>query len=404
MIRRLQMKLIRITMISLAMVLGVVIAAANLLNYRELITDADLTLSILAENQGTFPESMDQCEQRDFLQSPELSYETRFFYVVLDEDGNILSSSTGQIAAVDDETVAEYAQEIWARGKEKGFSGDYRYLVYKTNSGYYVMLLDCMRSLSNARRFLFLSVWASMGGLVIVFLLLLSVSGKIVKPFSESYEKQKRFITDAGHELKTPLAVIAADSEVLEMDLGRNEWIADIRKQTEHLTELTNDLIVLSRMDEQDENVQTEEIPLSELAEEALDSFRMLASAQNKSIESDIEPGLKMQGNEKAIRRLFSILLDNAIKYSEENGRIRLSLGKQRKQIRLSIYNTAHEVRKECLPHLFDRFYRADQSRNSCGYGLGLSIAASTVAAHKGKITASTEDGRSLTITAVFPV
>lgn len=404
MIRRLQMKLIRITMISLAMVLGVVIAAANLLNYRELITDADLTLSILAENQGTFPESMDQCEQRDFLQSPELSYETRFFYVVLDEDGNILSSSTGQIAAVDDETVAEYAQEIWARGKEKGFSGDYRYLVYKTNSGYYVMLLDCMRSLSNARRFLFLSVWASMGGLVIVFLLLLSVSGKIVKPFSESYEKQKRFITDAGHELKTPLAVIAADSEVLEMDLGRNEWIADIRKQAEHLTELTNDLIVLSRMDEQDENVQTEEIPLSELAEEALDSFRMLASAQNKSIESDIEPGLKMQGNEKAIRRLFSILLDNAIKYSEENGRIRLSLGKQRKQIRLSIYNTAHEVRKECLPHLFDRFYRADQSRNSCGYGLGLSIAASTVAAHKGKITASTEDGRSLTITAVFPV
>lgn len=404
MIQRLQMKLIRITMISLAVVLGVVISAANLLNYRELITDADLTLSILAENQGTFPESMDQWEQRDFLQSPELSYETRFFYVVLDEGGNILSSSTGQIAAVDDETAAEYAQEIWARRKEKGFSGDYRYLVYKTDSGYYVMFLDCMRSLSNARRFLFLSVWASMGGLVIVFLLLLSVSGKIVKPFSESYAKQKRFITDAGHELKTPLAVIAADSEVLEMDFGENEWITDIRKQTEHLTELTNDLIVLSRMDEQDENVQTEEIPLSELAEEALDSFRMLASAQNKTIESDIEPGLKMQGNEKAIRRLYSILLDNAVKYSEENGRIRLSLEKQRKQIRLSVYNTAHEVRKESLPHLFDRFYRADQSRNSEGYGLGLSIAASTVAAHKGKITASTEDGSSLIITAVFPV
>ncbi len=266
--------------------------------------------------------------------------------------------------------------------------------------------MDCSRTLTNARRLVFISTWVAAGGLAAVFVLLIFVSNKIVAPFAESYAKQKRFITDAGHELKTPLAVITADTEVLEMDIGENEWLTDIRHQTSHLTELTNDLVVLSRMEERDASAQLERFSLSALAEEVLESFRMMASAQNKSLECSIEPDLHMSGDEKAIRRLISILLDNAMKYSEENGTIRLTLRRQRHQLRLSVYNTMPVIKRENLSHLFDRFYRADESHNSQtgGYGLGLSIAASTVNTHRGKITASTEDEKSLLITAIFPV
>ncbi len=406
MIRRLRMKLVGATILSLLVVLCIVLTAANLLNYHELISDADLTLAILAENQGTFPDSYEEWEQRDFLDSPEFSYETRFFYAVLDANGNVTSTFTSQIAAIDDDTASDYAKIVWNKGKESGFYESYRYLVYSSASGNYVFFMDCSRTLTNARRLVFISTWVAAGGLAAVFVLLIFVSNKIVAPFAESYAKQKRFITDAGHELKTPLAVITADTEVLEMDIGENEWLTDIRHQTSHLTELTNDLVVLSRMEERDASAQLERFSLSALAEEVLESFRMMASAQNKSLECSIEPDLHMSGDEKAIRRLISILLDNAMKYSEENGTIRLTLRRQRHQLRLSVYNTMPVIKRENLSHLFDRFYRADESHNSQtgGYGLGLSIAASTVNTHRGKITASTEDEKSLLITAIFPV
>ncbi|MCD8150833.1 MAG: HAMP domain-containing histidine kinase [Clostridiales bacterium] len=407
MIKKLRFKMIGVSMLSLVLVLGVVLLLANVISYREVIADADLTLSILAENQGTFPESYEEWGERAILDSEELAYETRFFYVLLNDDGDAVLTSTDQIAAVDQHAAEEYAQDVYISGNTKGFTDVYRYLTAETDEGTLIIFLDCNRSISNARRLALISVGVSIGGLGVVFFLLLIISEKVMAPFAENYEKQKRFITDAGHELKTPLAVIAADTEVLEMDLERNEWLADIKAQTVRLTELTNDLIVLSRMEERnDSSAQMEEIDFSALAAETGDSFQMMAAAQKKDLYCEIEPEIRICGDEKALRRLVSILLDNACKYSEAGGKIRLELKKAKRQVRLSVYNTTPEIKRETLPHLFDRFYRTDESRNSQtgGYGLGLSIAASTVAAHKGKITAATEDGKSLLITAVFPV
>jgi len=407
MIKKLRLKMIGVSMLSLLLVLGVVLLLANVINYREVIADADLTLSILTENQGTFPESYEEWGKRAFLDSEELSYETRFFYVLLNDDGDAVLTSTDQIAAIDQHAAEEYAVDVYASGNTKGFTDVYRYLTTETDEGTLIIFLDCNRSISNAKRLALISVCVSIGGLGIVFFLLLILSEKVIAPFAENYEKQKRFITDAGHELKTPLAVIAADTEVLEMDLEENEWLADIKAQIVRLTELTNDLIVLSRMEEQnDSSAQMEEIDFSALAAETGDSFQMMAAAQKKDLYCEIEPEIRIHGDEKALRRLVSILLDNACKYSETSGEILLKLKKGKHQIQLSVYNTTPDIKKESLPHLFDRFYRTDESRNSQtgGYGLGLSIAASTVAAHKGKITATTEDGKSLLITAVFPV
>ena len=307
---------------------------------------------------------------------------------------------------IDSEDAEEYAQTIWEKGRKKGFVENYRYFVSTSDAETRIIFLDCGRSLSTFRNFVFTAIQVSLLGLTAVLVLMIFVSAHIVKPFSENYEKQKRFITDAGHELKTPLTIIDADTEVLEMDIGENEWISDIQAQTKRLADLTNSLIMLSRMEEERKKDQMEEFFLSDVVEETVGTFQALAKTQNKKLSGNISPMIVMKGDQKAIRQLVTILLDNAVKYSDEEGKIEVSLEKQKNRIRLSVFNTTESISREQLGHLFDRFYRTDSSRNSQtgGYGLGLSIAAATVNAHKGKITATTEDEKSLLMTVTFPV
>ncbi len=413
MIRKLRIKLILASMLSLLLVLAVILGIAGVLNYRKIISDADSILAILQENDGSFPSwthtagtavSADTRPKEDRRFSPELPYESRYFSVFLDENGSVLAVNTGKIAAVDTATAIDYAQTVFRAGLSRGFSDDYRFISYTVGTETHMIFLDYGREMSSFRTFLFTSVCVSTGGLLAVLLLLIFLSGRIVKPFSQSYEKQKQFITDAGHELKTPLTIIDADTEVLAMDIGENEWLHDIQNQTKRLAQLTNDLILLSRMEEQPQTEQIE-FPVSDLVEEAAAAFQALAKTQGKQLSCHIQPMLSMVGDEKAIRQLVSILLDNAIKYSDSGGRIELTLEKQKNMIRLSVFNTARSVPRESLPRLFDRFYRTDQSRNSRtgGYGLGLSIASAVVSAHKGKIWATTQDEKSLLIVAAFP-
>ena len=402
MIRKLRAKLIIASLLSLLLVLSVIIGVAGVLNYTSLVSDADSVLAILRENDGTFPLGDPPGGKDRFREgrrfSPELPYESRYFTVFLSESGSVISVNTGKIAAVDTSTAIDYAAEAVASGAARGFADDYRFTVYASGEETHVVFLDCGRELGSFRSFLATSAAVSAAGLLAVTLLLFFFSGRIVKPFSENYEKQKRFITDAGHELKTPLTIIDADAEVLEMDLGENEWLGDIRTQTKRLAELTNSLILLSRMEKI-------EFPLSDVVEETVETFQALARTRGKTLSSRVQPMLSMNGDEKAIRQLLTILLDNAVKYADEGGRIEAVLEKQKNTLRLSVFNTAESVSRESLSHLFDRFYRADASRNSGtgGYGLGLSIASAVVAAHRGKISASSPDGKSLRITAVFP-
>lgn len=414
MIKKLRIKLIVASMFSLFIVLLIILGTAGVLNYQKIISDADTVLSILSENGGNFPDNGKKFEEQpppdDIYRgiprfSPELPYESRYFSVFLDSSGNVISVNTGKIAAVDTSTAIQYAQDVWQNKNDKGFADDYRYLIYSLGTEVHLIFLDCGRSLSSFRTFMLNGVATSLVGLLAVLLFLILLSRRIVKPFIENFEKQKQFITDAGHELKTPLTIIDADAEVLEMDLGQNEWLNDIQNQTKRLADLTNNLILLARMEEEQPRIEAIEFPLSDMAEEAVAAFQAPAKTQNKSLTFQIQPMISMVGDEKAIRRLFSILLDNAVKYSEDDGNISLTLEKQKNFIRLYVFNTAEAVAKSSLPHLFDRFYRADQSRNSQtgGYGLGLSIAAAIVNAHKGKISAATQDEKSLLITVTFP-
>lgn len=407
MIRKLRIKLILTSMLSLLFVLSVIFGTVGIINYRNILSDADSILSILAENDGSFPEmglSGKELHKREQRFSPELPYETRFFSVTFAENGTVHSVNIGKIAAVDTAAAISYAQSVAESGRTRGFTGNYRYMVYTAGEETHIIFLDCGREMGSFRRFLWTSAGVSILGLLAVLLLVVFFSGRIVKPFSRNYEKQKQFITDAGHELKTPLTIIDADAEVLNMDMGENEWIRDIQIQTKRLAQLTNSLIQLSRMDEQPE-AEKIEFPLSDLMEETAETFQRLAQTQNKAFLSRIQPMISMYGDQNAIRQLVTILLDNAIKYSDEGGRIEFTLEKQKKLIQICVFNTAQSVPRESLERLFDRFYRGDPSRNSStgGYGLGLSIASAIVAAHKGKITASTRDEKSLSLEITFP-
>ena len=411
MIRKLRIKLIIASMVSLLAVLLVIMSAVNLVYYGQVIQEADSTLALLAANDGFFPKSNHEFPpdgkfpKREPHLSPELPYETRYFFVTLAEDGSARSVNTGKIAAVDTADAIAYAQSVWAQGKTQGFADQYRFLVDTSSSEPLILFLDCSRGLANFKTLLLSCIGVSFVGSLLVLLLLIFLSGRIVRPFLENYEKQKQFITDAGHELKTPLTILNADAEILAMDYGENEWVSDIQTQTKRLADLTNDLILLSRMEEEQTQLQMLELPLSDIAEETITPFQAVARTQGKALELHIQPMLSLRGDEKSLRKLFSILLDNAVKYSVPQSTISCTLEKQKNCIRLSVWNAVDHITKAQTEHLFDRFYRTDQSRNSQtgGYGLGLSIALAIVTAHKGKITAITADEASLLITATFP-
>lgn len=416
MIRKLRRKLIAACMFSLALVLFVILGGINLVSYRKVAADADAILAVLGENEGAFPKSRqqksgetapDEAQQQERKpfgvrgMSPETPYESRFFSVLLDEDGQVVKTETGQIAAVDDEEAAACALSVMGLAGDSGFFGEYRYLRCAEETGTRIIFLDCGRSLSGFRMTLLSSVALALVGLGCVLALLLVLSGRIIRPVVESCEKQRRFITDAGHELKTPLTIISADTDLAEMECGENQWLTDIRRQAQRLTGLTHDLIFLSRMEEEQNRMQMIEFPLSDVAEEMAQSFLAPAKSQGKTLSIRIQPMLSYTGDEKAIRQLLSILLDNALKYSPTGGQLTVSLEKQGRSLTLAVSNTtAQPVKREQLCRLFDRFYRADESRNSQtgGYGLGLSIAKGIVLAHRGKIRAESPDAGTLCI------
>ena len=213
-------------------------------------------------------------------------------------------------------------------------------------------------------------------------------------------EKQKRFITDAGHELKTPLSVIATNMDILTMDLGENEWVEGTKKQVSRMTKLVNNLVSLSKMDEQDATLIFEPFSISDAAYECFDLYQSVADSAGKRLEADIEEELNVTADENSIRQIFSILLDNAIKYAEGDRVIRVRLHREGKKVLFETENDwARNVDAAKLDTLFDRFTRGDRSRSGAdgksGFGLGLAIARAAAEKNRASLTAAeTEEGR----------
>ena len=336
MIRKLKRKFVLAAMLSLFIVLGLLIGLINILNYRSLVTEADETLSMLSELSESASDPFvfggrDRQTDRDgtwhgqrHAFNGERPYQSRYFSVTLSESGEACEIDLKNVVTVDEQSAVEMAQTAAKKGREKGFSGDYRYLGVSSDSGTRWIFLNREVELSTFRNFVWTSVGISLAGFVMVFLLLMLLSERIVRPIAQSYEKQKQFITDAGHELKTPITIIRADADVIEEDLHDNEWLSDIRTQTDRLSALTNDLVYLSRLEEEGAGPQMLDFPLSDVVSDAAHPFQSIARTQNKMFSTDIQPTLTLRGDEKSIRKLVSILLDNAMKYTPDGGEILL--------------------------------------------------------------------------------
>lgn len=418
MIRRLQKKFITAAVLSVFIVLLVLIGAINIINYRNMVAEADSTLEILSAYKGYFPlqfrkmfsEEQEESEDGGFFSlrrglTAELPYQTRYFTAFFDCNGKLYHINMENIASIDGSGAITLAQQIFEGGKEKGFAGDYRFVRCGVDEESMLIFLNIRREFTTVRSFLLASIAISFVGLLAVLLLLIPLSGRIVKPIAESYEKQKQFITDAGHELKTPITIINADADVLETEIEENEWLDDIRKQTGRLASLTSDLIYLSKMAEDGSGLLLTDFALSDLVRDMAHSFQAVAVSQGKTLSVSIQPDLVMNGDERSVSKLVSILLDNACKYSPAGGDITVDLVKSGKNVVLTVFNTAENIAEGSADMLFERFYRTDSSRNfeSGGFGLGLAVAKAVVEAHKGKIRAWSEDGASLTVRAEFP-
>ena len=412
MINRLKRRFILIATVFMLLLMAALLAIMNTLNYREVKAESDAVLDVLVQTNVPAQPGMPPPEPdgaRQFLprgMSPEVPYESRFFVATVSPEGEIVQSDLSRIVSVDEDAAKEYIRRALDGESERGFIGQFRYARTADERGVRLLFLDCGRRLDSFRSFLWTSVAVGLAGCAVVFAAFVLAAGRIAAPIAESQEKQKRFISDAGHEIKTPLTIINANVDLLALD-GDKEELTEIRQQTERLTELTNQLVMLSKMEEKSHTLQKIETPLSDLVGETAGSFRAPAVARGQQLTVRVEPDVTAKASPDAIRQMLSVLLENAVKYTPEGGEITVEMKTHKKTALITVSNpTEAPVDEKALPHVFDRFYRADASRNSGtgGHGIGLSVAKAIADAHDGHIFADTTDGHDFRVTVSLPL
>lgn len=400
MIYRLRKKFIVITAVSVSIVFALIFGGIYFIGRSQLNHSLDMLADVIAMNDGVFPDfnrEESPAPPGDFPQNqfftPETQFSTRFFTVWVDDNGNILQENIEHISSVSEAEAVDYAKRTLNMGKERGWMSDYRYKISETNNGFLVVFVSGEANKAMTNRLLYTVFFVLSGSFLLILLLILSISKKAVKPAAESYEKQKQFVTDANHELKTPLTLILSNVDIVESEIGKNEWLDDIRSEGERMGALINQLVALSRMDEDNANLTMTEFNLSEIASDTISEFAGLAAEKQKNLTSAIEPSIQYHGDEGLIRRLLCILLDNAIKYCDLNGVIQVSIYAKGRYPIIIIENSYRDVEKEELNRFFDRFYRADKARTfNGGFGVGLSIAKGIARQHKGDIVVYKKD------------
>lgn len=399
MIYSLQKKFITICGIALSSLLVIIFLLIGIFSTVQLNSAMDQLTDRISSNGGRFPNKLDsgrlnKDEKRPFMGfiTEETRFSTRYFSATFDSDGNLLSVNTESISSVNEAEAAEYGIKALKKSRERGWISSFRYKAVSTNGSITVTFVDASMNISMTFSTVLTVCGVLFASLLAVFLLILFFSKRAVKPIAESYEKQNRFITDANHELKTPLTLILANLDIIESEIGENEWINDIRCEGERMSALVNQLVALTKMDEDKDNLPTERFDISAVLSEVCDDFFILAEQKSKSLTVNLQGGLFYTGDKNALRHLFSILLDNAVKYCDENGVISVVL-KGGKHLTVSVENTYSAVDSAELDKLFDRFYRSDKSRAyNGGFGIGLSLAKAIVQKHKGKIFAYKKD------------
>ncbi|GFI09115.1 sensor kinase CusS [Lachnospiraceae bacterium] len=395
MIYSLRRKFILISTISVFSVLIVIFAVMYVMNHMQLNHTMDTLADAIVSNDGVFPRHdkggrpfpSGGAPHMDII-TKETPFSTRFFTVWLGADHQIVKVNVESVFSITEAESQEYVDHALGKKCERGWVSDYRFCVFQSGNQTAIVFVNGEMNRMMSNRFLLTALLTLVGSGMAVLLLIISISKRAVYPAAESYEKQRQFITDANHELKTPLTLILSDLDIVESEVGKNEWLDDMRSEGERMRTLINQLVTLSRMDEDQANLSIAPFDLSGAVLDTVSEFQSLAEERKKHLTAKAEPSVEYCGDEGLIRRLLTILLDNAVKYCDEGGSIEVMLYRKRRPV-IKVENTYGNVDSLKLDRLFDRFYRGDKSRSFDGsFGVGLSIARAIAKNHHGDIAA----------------
>ena len=396
MFKSLRRKFVATSVASVAVVIILMAGTLNFINYYKMGQRVDDSLYEASKSSALVTIFSDG--EEDMIVTKNTASKTPnnngFSIAKIDENKNVIRSYRDDVLIKGKDDLQKLVTDAVNESSTSGYVGTYRYLKVNNDAGNLVLLLNTQRDLDSFHAFMRNSIIVSSIVILSVFILLVLISKKVIAPIQQSYQKQKQFITDASHELKTPLAIIRSNTDVLELENGDSKWTKNIQNQVDRLTSLVNSLVVFSRMEEKD-TVEKAKFNLSESLHARIDDFEELASFQKKHIIADIDNNIYYRGEQQAIVQLMDILLENAIKYATKETNINITLKKNKKYATMKISNQAN-VKKGDLRKVFDRFYRLDESRNSTikGYGIGLSMAKLITEKHKEVIKAyAPEDG-----------
>ena len=387
MIKKLKMKVFWILMISIStIVLGVIILFA-IVNYNSMISAA----TSMFDRFDDFSRMPNSEKIDKNVNDNEIGIDLSKIYTYMLDNGKIIDNIGGK-----NQEIEKYVYKIYEKNKKDGIIGNYIYKIKNSkmeDKRSTIMLVEDKNSVVQIKCIYVYAIIGSLIALIVIFVISKKLSNMIVRPVEETIEKQKTFISDASHELKTPLAVIEANVDVLENTVGKSKWMGYIQCEIESMDKLINDLLFLAKV----ENVKkTEKFDLTQEVKKTSSMFESMAYEKKINIETNIEDGIKFNGNKEDIKQVLSVLLENAVMHTNEKGKIMVELKKEKNNIIMQVKNEGEEIPKEEREKIFERFYRVDKSRNrkEKRYGLGLAIAKSIVSEqYNGKIGVDCKDG-----------
>ena len=402
MIKKLRWKFIAVAMISIIVVLMAIIGTITLINYNKTVDNIDKVLTVLVDNGGKFNnldfgddnlENTDGNNNKGNLNhqedhgefTKETPYWTRFFSVKFTNSSPDPAVDTSMIASVSKEEAIDMAKKTIDSNSMIGFYGAYRYKVKIADDFKLVVFVDCTKEMRSIRYFVFTGTWISLVGIIAVFIIVFIFSKIVFNPVKRTYDKQKRFVTNAAHELKTPLTIISANNELIDAQYNSLDETQAIDKQVKKLTIMINNLTLLSKLDEEDKNVDLKEkVDLTKLSNDLIEPFKVIFESRNIKFNFFVDDNCYIKGNTNLISQLLSLLIDNANKYALTY--IDFEVRIVGKGVELKTSNDA-DIDEKNPNLLLERFYRNDKARGKIeGSGIGLSVVNEIVKLHKGTI------------------
>lgn len=399
-IRKLGRKFLAVALLSLFLtmfLMGLLVNAAILIVNGSM--NENLCLYIV-ENEGEMPALSDEALQRGKYRdlSRESIFSTRYFAVIYRETGDVEDVINSHIAYVDVSRMLELTESARGKWLSRGYAHGYYYHFDQLDDGRSIaVFIDVNNQLDNMRTVMVATLGIALIGVVIMFLLLRPLSRRVMRSEASNSRRQQEFITNAGHELKTPLAVIRANTEVTEMLSGETEWTRSTMQQVDKMDALVKNFVQMAKSGEQEEKGVLAQIDAGAVVAEAAESFRSVAMQNGIDLVCDAPEGISMRADDEKLRQLTGLLVDNAVKYCDPNGTVRVSVQREKKYVRLVVSNDYAAGKDVDTSRFFDRFYREDQAHTGggekSGYGIGLSIAEDLCARYNGSIRAAWKDG-----------